>query len=352
MKKIILFLFFAIWTFLANAQSMVMYLPARYYNDQPGPFYQVLDIPVMTVTCGDPDDDDKYPLNSSQYNKNLKRKDQSGNYTSICMQIINILDMNGSGSIGDCIVPYPGDPCKPDYADISGDNGCTEMSAWAIHDVEIGTLVTLDPNHLYVNGDHIHIEAELKKILWLGTMIIGTSHCWDLTFDLYFVDPSVTLDCHCLTGTHDIKAYESISFTTGFCYYASGSDYMSAHIGESGPAINCNAEKSAVLYPTSTSDNDDDNVIPNLALASFPIETTAFSVYPNPTTGMVEISSNTILIQSIEIISPTGLQLYNVNNLNTLSKDIDLTSYPDGLYIVRIKTDEGIVTKKIVKTQD
>jgi hypothetical protein len=342
MKKIILFLFFAIWAFLANAQSVTMYLPAGYYNDQPGPFNQVVSSPLIKVIC---DGSDVIPDGIlGPPNKILKRKHYSGNYTSACMFIQNFCDLNKSGSFGDCIDVYS-DQCIPDYYCVG--SCCEEMEAWTSDDITIATEINLDPNHQYVNGDHIHLEYELR-----AKHLIGSSHCWDLFYDLYFVVPSTTLNCHCLTGTHDIKAFESISFTNGFCYYASGSDYMTARVGEADSPVECDGgkKKSAILYPDSTSNNNID-VAPKSALIS-QIEETKFNVFPNPTSGKLEISSNTICIQSIEIISPTGLQLFNINNLNTLSKDIDFTSYPDGLYIVKIKTDEGIVTKKIVKTHN
>lgn len=77
-----------------------------------------------------------------------------------------------------------------------------------------------------------------------------------------------------------------------------------------------------------------------------------FKVYPNPTTGMIEIT----ILEPIE--NDYKIELFN--NLGKLLKikslyksenpiQIDLSIYPIGLYTVKLKTNEGVFQYKIIK---
>ena len=72
------------------------------------------------------------------------------------------------------------------------------------------------------------------------------------------------------------------------------------------------------------------------------------TVYPNPTTGMVQIQNTEFLIQKVEVYDTYG-KLLNVVNVNDNTAAIDLTSYAAGTYFVRVMTDRGVVTKRVVK---
>ena len=71
-------------------------------------------------------------------------------------------------------------------------------------------------------------------------------------------------------------------------------------------------------------------------------------VYPNPTNGMVQIQNTEFLIQNVEVYDTYGKML-NVVNVNGNTAAIDLTGYAAGTYFVRVMTDRGVVTKRVVK---
>jgi len=74
---------------------------------------------------------------------------------------------------------------------------------------------------------------------------------------------------------------------------------------------------------------------------------TKLSVYPNPTRGLVSIQvSLEYTIENMNIYSVTGKQL---RSYNVAQKLIDLRNLSKGVYFIRIKTDKGAVTKKIIK---
>ena len=71
---------------------------------------------------------------------------------------------------------------------------------------------------------------------------------------------------------------------------------------------------------------------------------TTFAVYPNPTTGKVTVDTQSE-ITSVSIYNELGQLLGN-----TASKQIDLSSQPSGIYIIRIDFEDGkTATSKIIK---
>ena len=70
----------------------------------------------------------------------------------------------------------------------------------------------------------------------------------------------------------------------------------------------------------------------------------SFSVYPNPTTGVINIQSNTA-IDSYIIYNQLGQVMKTGNDTNR----IDINSFPRGLYMLQITSGNSSVTKKIVK---
>lgn len=75
------------------------------------------------------------------------------------------------------------------------------------------------------------------------------------------------------------------------------------------------------------------------------------SVYPNPTEGQfsVEISTiETLESASITIYSMTGGIVYQTDKPEARN-DIDLTSCPDGMYLMVIRIDGAASTWKVIK---
>ena len=71
------------------------------------------------------------------------------------------------------------------------------------------------------------------------------------------------------------------------------------------------------------------------------------SVYPNPTKDFAIISANQT-IKQIEVYTIEGKLIY-VNQPNTTQINIDLTSLDQGLFIVKVYSDNRIETKKLIK---
>jgi len=79
-------------------------------------------------------------------------------------------------------------------------------------------------------------------------------------------------------------------------------------------------------------------------------EISAVNIYPNPTTGELTIDNGQLTINSVEIIDIYGRKLSS-HHLIVLSSHhrIDISHLQLGIYFVRVLTEKGAITKKILK---
>jgi hypothetical protein len=70
-------------------------------------------------------------------------------------------------------------------------------------------------------------------------------------------------------------------------------------------------------------------------------------IYPNPTTGELRIESESLRIESIIIYNISG-KILKTENWKT-ENTIDISHLPSGIYFVKISTEVGEVTKKVMK---
>jgi hypothetical protein len=88
-----------------------------------------------------------------------------------------------------------------------------------------------------------------------------------------------------------------------------------------------------------------------LGVETIPISDFRISVFPNPTTGELRIDASTpISIQAIEIFDVFGKNLLTMPMAQMSSEiTLNISHLPSGVYFVRIITETGEVTKKIIK---
>ncbi len=76
---------------------------------------------------------------------------------------------------------------------------------------------------------------------------------------------------------------------------------------------------------------------------------TYFNLYPNPTSRSIQLEVSEGELDQIKIIGVLDNRLISVDNyVNGNQKNIDVSTLPEGIYFVQIKTAEGILTKKII----
>ncbi len=71
-------------------------------------------------------------------------------------------------------------------------------------------------------------------------------------------------------------------------------------------------------------------------------------IYPNPGNGKFTLTSNSN-IQSIVIYNINGKLIYSDSGfIQQMQKEIDLSGYDKGVYLVKIQTSKGVETKKLL----
>ncbi|MDL2262221.1 T9SS type A sorting domain-containing protein, partial [Bacteroidales bacterium OttesenSCG-928-I21] len=83
---------------------------------------------------------------------------------------------------------------------------------------------------------------------------------------------------------------------------------------------------------------------PNVGISV--IDDIEVKIYPNPTSGIVKIETNGNV--DIEIVNLMGQTVKKINSTAGLLQ-VDMSNYPNGIYVVRIITNEKIKTKKVEK---
>lgn len=83
----------------------------------------------------------------------------------------------------------------------------------------------------------------------------------------------------------------------------------------------------------------------NLLSSDSFIELNSISIWPNPAKEIVNVDPlNNTLISSIKIYDIRGKL-----HINTSKTSIDVSNFSSGLYIIKVKTEEGEITKKFIK---
>jgi PKD repeat protein len=73
-----------------------------------------------------------------------------------------------------------------------------------------------------------------------------------------------------------------------------------------------------------------------------------FQLFPNPTNGVFNITSNDTFLH-IQLITLTGELVLEKYNYNSPSLSLDISDFEKGIYLLKISDDEFIYTHKIIK---
>jgi hypothetical protein len=77
-------------------------------------------------------------------------------------------------------------------------------------------------------------------------------------------------------------------------------------------------------------------------------ESMQLKIYPNPTTGELKVESGELKVEHIDIYDVKGRKQLSTFNFQ-LSTEIDISHLPAGVYVVKVMTEQGGITKKIIK---
>ncbi|HFA49180.1 MAG TPA: T9SS type A sorting domain-containing protein, partial [Bacteroidetes bacterium] len=92
---------------------------------------------------------------------------------------------------------------------------------------------------------------------------------------------------------------------------------------------------------------DYDGVFSYSNIASVRFEKTDFNIYPNPTSGRLEIVFPGNINGEIQVFNILGKSVF-YKNINGVRADLNLSHLPGGTYFIGIDTKDGLATEKIV----
>jgi hypothetical protein len=72
-------------------------------------------------------------------------------------------------------------------------------------------------------------------------------------------------------------------------------------------------------------------------------------VFPNPTSGIVVVKNVESKIKNVEVFDIYGKEVYANLSLSLSKCEIDLSTQPKGIYIIKVTTNKGVAVQKIVK---
>ncbi len=79
------------------------------------------------------------------------------------------------------------------------------------------------------------------------------------------------------------------------------------------------------------------------------IEEKDIALFPNPTTGELRVTSYKLRINDIDVFDVFGRKIFSSQSPLSTEHTLDISHFNAGIYFVRVTTEKGVVTKKVVK---
>ncbi|CAA6827807.1 MAG: Unknown protein [uncultured Aureispira sp.] len=198
-------------------------------------------------------------------------------------------------------------------------------------------LVRDDANYFYTNingqdslvmdftkslGDSISIDGNcLDSISQIDSLYLGSTPLRRWTFQNYGIQRYIE-GVGSITGYNLGNHCSMIGSLYGLvCYEKQGEQLIL------NPTINCQ------VYNSITNKR---------------IESSEINIYPNPTFGQVQIDGLSSVEKTIEVLNANG-KLVFVKESNEVNPSLNMANYPRGTYFLRIISEKGTLTKKLLK---
>ena len=128
-------------------------------------------------------------------------------------------------------------------------------------------------------------------------------------------------------------AYPAVDIQTGYYYQVTATWASTTDACESAPGL--------AMAPN----NDDDYVFVFVTGIDNP-ESEVTTLYPNPATDVVTVSSSQEM-SKVTVINYVGQVVYERELNNATKVTLNTSSYENGVYIVKMTTDNGVITKRV-----
>ncbi len=205
-------------------------------------------------------------------------------------------------------------------------------------------------------ASHISLDTENDNIV-----LSGISYSLTFTGHAFDIDPGIGIDSikstnyscpfaamYDLTGNY----ITSLSIDSTSYGYHCGHVYFGNALYLAGYyKINANFDPGVSNYAVA-SGGQEDGYLAKYEWTSTSITDIAakpvLKCFPNPTNGNLMISMSTI-IQNIQVVDVFGKIVLARSSVNTTAADLDLAKLTNGIYILQIFTNSGVVSTKVIK---
>jgi hypothetical protein len=237
-------------------------------------------------------------------------------------------------------------------ASITGSTANAAGYYYFYYDIELSANVT--PNVVSLcDGNSVTVGSNTYSTTGIYYDTLNASNfCDSIVYtDLTVSQPCVpSISTNPFDGKICIGDNALITASTGFVSY-SWDNGMSGQVITVSPTTDqlytlttvdvngCSADNSVMIYVDSC--NTDISEL-----------SSRFSIYPNPSSGIVNIEFNNFdnNINQISVLNVLGEEIFIFNDLSNseIFKTVDFDSYAKGVYLIKIKTDVGEINKKLI----
>ena len=91
------------------------------------------------------------------------------------------------------------------------------------------------------------------------------------------------------------------------------------------------------------------NICKIVPLSASDFDKNKFKIYPNPTNNSVSVFFEDLQITGYVVYDIQGREILSENKQFNANFDIDLSSFNSGIYLLKIATDKGYFTQKVIK---
>lgn len=209
------------------------------------------------------------------------------------------------------------------YSAVSLANPTAQASAW---------LFSRGVN--LVAGSVVTVSYYDKIYLSTSTAPSITTSNYTLTYGNDQTAAAQTNTLATITGAANtsfaLKTYQFTPTTTGVYYFGFLNSTAACTTGTEGLII--------------------DNFTVTQTLANNEVLESKFSTYPNPAKNVINVSNSTdALITAIEMTDINGRIVKNVKFSNVSEAQVSVSDLAQGVYMMKIVSDKGIATKKVIK---
>lgn len=187
-------------------------------------------------------------------------------------------------------------------------------------------------NPLFAEGLELSLKVRLSEAF--GNTLLSETGCDIKPIVLQFLPPNATVK--------DLMRLSDIALANLI-----GPPHLQALL----EAIRCVNEEYAICDSVKEVDKSAKKL--QLAVASPQVQAPGFQMYPNPTSGAVNIDLSEYMDRAVRLelfnVQGKALQSIELNTAETVLERLDLNAYQDGIYLIRVQSAGlPVATKRIV----